>query len=41
MIGLGIAEIAIIAIIGLFFLAVIGGVVAAVIVASSRGREGK
>ncbi|HEX5102348.1 MAG TPA: hypothetical protein VFV87_00955 [Pirellulaceae bacterium] len=40
MIGLGIAEIIIIALVGLLLLAVIGGVVAAVVIAfSSRGRE--
>ena len=42
MVGLGFFEIAILVIVGLMVLAVVGGVVAAVVIASSsRGREGK
>jgi hypothetical protein len=42
MFGLGIAEIAILAIVGLLILAVIGGVIAATVIASSsRSRERK
>jgi hypothetical protein len=42
MIGIGIWELVIIAIVGLLVLGVIGGVIAAVVIASSsRGREGK
>jgi hypothetical protein len=42
MFGIGIAELAIIAIIGLLFLGVVGGIVAAVVIASSsRGRGGE
>jgi hypothetical protein len=42
MIGLGVAEIVILALVGLLMLGVVGGIVAAVVIASSsRGREGK
>lgn len=42
MIGIGFWELVIIAIMGLLLLGVIGGIVAAVVIASSnRGREGK
>ena len=42
MIGIGFWELIIIAIMGLLLLGVIGGIVAAVVIASSsRGREGK
>jgi hypothetical protein len=42
MIGIGFWELIIIAIMGLLLLGVVGGIVAAVVIASSsRGREGK
>jgi hypothetical protein len=42
MIGIGFWELIIIAIMGLLLLGVIGGIIAAVVIAaSSRGREGK
>lgn len=42
MIGIGFWELIIIAIMGLLVLGVVGGVIAAVVIASSsRGREGK
>jgi hypothetical protein len=42
MFGIGIAEIAILVIVGLLILGVVGGIIAATVIASSsRSREGK